>query len=441
MPGLVFRRPWKLTDRNALKNTETSRKLVRDSSIPPVNVLDVAQCRENTCGATAWSLIPLERLGQAALSILKKQWVCPKMPFLLHMKTFRRIISILGVAPGLTGIFATGELLFPDYVAGWADQEQCLPEISQEEPVFADQALKDILAKVVDSGFVVFTVFVNTRDREEGRRFASNMEAWMCRVRSVLGSSFLAFVDSEKLRKHFESQYGVSAYFSKEWINEAFKGRGDGERHDSNYWRWVAMESILRAGYSALYVDTDIMWLDDPRPQLGALPVADFYGSCDNYDAGTGSVRWYQNGSLDMEQLREESKKHEDESVCCQGFLVPVNAGIVLMRPFPAAIEAVLRFRQRVISGPCWGQAAMQWTLFELCGNSLRCQILDPLRFASASPLMQELRRQRGKASYQPSLIHLDLDGKRKTSANQFFERIFGVPKECGKEGRQREDL
>lgn len=28
-------------------------------------------------------------------------------------------------------------------------------------------------------------------------------------------------------------------------------------------------------------------------------------------------------------------------------------------RPFPAAIEAVLRFRQRVISGPCWGQAAM----------------------------------------------------------------------------------
>ena len=30
--------------------------------------------------------------------------------------------------------------------------------------------------------------------------------------------------------------------------------------------------------------------------------------------------------------LWQESKKHEDESVCCQGFLVPVNAGVVLMR-------------------------------------------------------------------------------------------------------------
>lgn len=358
------------------------------------------------------------------------------------MGIFWRIISSLGVAPGLTGV-RTAELLFPDYVANWAEQEECLPEISPEEAVFADQALKDILEKVVDSGIVVFTVFVDTRDREEGRRFARNMDTWMCRVRSVLGSSFLAFVDSEKLRKHFESQYGVSAYFSKEWIQEAFKGRGGGERHDSNYWRWVAMESILRAGYSALYVDTDIMWLGDPRPYLGALPVADFYGSCDTYDAGTGSVRWYQNGSLDMEQLRKESKEHDDESVCCQGFLVPVNAGIVLMRPFPAAIEAVVRFRQRVISGPCWGQAAMQWALFELCGSgpsALRCGILGPLRFASAGPLISELRRQ-GKASYQPSLIHLDLDAKRKTSANQFFEQVFGVPKECSKEGRQRQDL
>ena len=28
-------------------------------------------------------------------------------------------------------------------------------------------------------------------------------------------------------------------------------------------------------------------------------------------------------------------------------------------RPSSAAMEAVVRFRQRVISGPCWGQAAM----------------------------------------------------------------------------------
>ena len=40
-----------------------------------------------------------------------------------------------------------------------------------------------------------------------------------------------------------------------------------------------------------------------------------------------------------------------------------------------------------------------QWALFELCGRGLlRCQLLDPLRFASGSPLMQELRRKRGKA-------------------------------------------
>ena len=92
----------------------------------------------------------------------------------------------------------------------------------------------------------VFTVFVNTEDRKEdtpethhsncqwtclaqtlqGRRFASNMDSWMCRVRlaphifdsfswlawpqvfrerSVLGSSLLVFVDSEKLQQQFQS--------------------------------------------------------------------------------------------------------------------------------------------------------------------------------------------------------------------------------------------
>eukprot|EP00434_Breviolum_minutum_P019889 symbB.v1.2.017549.t1/scaffold1371.1/size209032/21 len=355
-----------------------------------------------------------------------------------------------------SSLLTRGELLFPDYVQGLADEEQCLPGISKEEPVVADQVLKDALEKIADSGLVVFTVFVNTEDRKEdtpethhsncqrtclaqtlqGRRFASNMDSWMCRVRSVLGSSLLVFVDSEKLQQQFQSQYGVSAYFSKEWIKEAFKGRGQGERQDSNYWRWAAMESILRVGYSALYVDTDIMWLEDPRPQLGALPASDFYGSCDTYHAGTGEISWYLNGSLDMELLRKESQKHDDESVCCQGFLVPVNAGIVLMRPSSAAVEAVVRFRQRVISGPCWGQAAMQWALFELCGTSLRCQMLDPLVFASANPLIREVRRKGGDVSYQPALIHLDLDGKRKTSANKFFGQIFGIPKEC-----QRTDL
>lgn len=335
-----------------------------------------------------------------------------------------------------SSLLTRGDLLFPDYVQGLADEEQCLPGISKEEPVVADQVLKDSLEKIADSGLVVFTVFVNTEDRKEGRRFASNMDSWMCRVRSVLGSSLLVFVDSEKLQQQFQSQYGVSAYFSKEWIKEAFKGRGRGERSDSNYWRWAAMESILRVGYSAVYVDTDIMWLEDPRPQLGALPVSDFYGSCDSYHAGTGEISWYLNGSLDMELLRKESKKHDDESVCCQGFLVPVNAGIVLMRPSSAAVEAVVRFRQRVISGPCWGQAAMQWALFELCGTSLRCQMLDPRVFASAAPLIREVRRKRGDVSYQPALIHLDLDGKKKTSANKFFGQIFGIPKEC-----QRTDL
>ena len=100
----------------------------------------------------------------------------------------------------------------------------------QEEPVVADQVLKDSLEKIADSGLVaksstqlvkwqakkkrliadvqswrpkVFTVFVNTEDRKEdtaethhsncqqtclaqtlqGRRFASNMDSWMCRVR------------------------------------------------------------------------------------------------------------------------------------------------------------------------------------------------------------------------------------------------------------------
>ena len=53
------------------------------------------------------------------------------------------------------------------------------------------------------------------------------------------------------------------------------------------------------------------------------------------------------------------------------------------------------------LSVPC--AVPRQWALFELCGSAaspkaLRCEILEPLRFASADPLISELRRQRGKA-------------------------------------------
>ncbi|CAK8998448.1 unnamed protein product [Durusdinium trenchii] len=355
-------------------------------------------------------------------------------------------LSGLAALSGVTS--ARGSLLFPDYVTQLAAQEHCLPDIQEPQPIRAGSDLEALLPQLADaSGLIVFSVFVDTKDHKESKRFELLLQQWMCRVRSHLGSSFLAFVDSEKLRQQFERpnqtpaptpvlvtppgrhrNFGVAAYFSKEWIKEAFQGSGEGEKHDSNYWRWAAMESILRLGYSALYVDTDIMWLEDPRPGLATLPSADFYGSCDSYDAGTGAIRWHQNGSLDMERMRKEAAKHDDESVCCQGMLVPVNAGIVLMRPSKAAWAAVMRFRARVISGPCWGQAAMQWSLFELCGSSLQCEVLDPLRFASAGPLLMELRRTQ-QASYQPSLIHLDLGAKRK--ANKFFEGFFDIPKEC----------
>ena len=61
-------------------------------------------------------------------------------------------------------------------------------------------------------------------------------------------------------------------------------------------------------------------------------------------------ARWVKDGSLDMEYLREaellgrpscsematstaqESRQHDDESVCCQQGLVPVNAGVIFMR-------------------------------------------------------------------------------------------------------------
>ena len=33
------------------------------------------------------------------------------------------------------------------------------------------------------------------------------------------------------------------------------------------------------------------------------------------------------------------------------------------------------------------------WSLFELCGSKLSCEMLDPLLFASASPLRSALRK------------------------------------------------
>ena len=54
-----------------------------------------------------------------------------------------------------------------------------------------------------------------------------------------------------------------------------------------------------------------------------------------------------------------------------------------------------------------------QWALFELCGprGLLRCQLLEPLRFASASPLMQELRRKRGKAGTHGWFPYVSING------------------------------
>ncbi|CAJ1439477.1 unnamed protein product [Effrenium voratum] len=86
-----------------------------------------------------------------------------------------------------------------------------------------------------------------------------------------------------------------------------------------------------------------------------------------------------------------ESREHEDESVCCQGALLPVNAGMVMMRPTAGALRVARRCRERVLAGPCWGQAAMHWALFELCGG-VSCGVLDPKLFASAAPLRQALK-------------------------------------------------
>ncbi|CAE7220853.1 RRA3 [Symbiodinium natans] len=330
-----------------------------------------------------------------------------------------------------------GDLRFPDYVPGFAESEACLPKVSQAQPVFSTTELDSKLQQVADaSGIVVFSVFVNTGDMTEESRFAAQLEHWMCRTRSVFGRDFLVFVDSERSRQRWEGDYGITAFFSRSWIQEVFTGPSKGEIHDSNYWRWAAMESILRAGYTSLYVDTDILWIQDARPHLEALQTdVDFFGSCDAYDGRNGSIRWFRDGALNMDHLREEARLHDGESVCCQGELVPVNAGVIFMRPSSAAISAVQRFRERIFSGPCWGQAAMHWSLFELCGSKLSCEMLDPLLFASASPLRSALRKDPQTASRaRPALIHLDVSAKGK--ATQYFEGFFGTPPACAKYGR-----
>eukprot|EP00439_Symbiodinium_sp_Y106_P084883 s923_g26.t3 len=340
------------------------------------------------------------------------------------------LMHALGLAAGV--LPAAGDLRFPDYVSDFAESEGCLPSISEEtEPIYMSTELESILKEAANgSGIVVFSVFVKTGDRQEESRFAAQLKHWMCRARSVFGRDFLVFVDSEKSRQRWEGEYGITPFFSQSWIKASFAGPAREEIHDSNYWRWAAMESILRAGYMALYVDTDILWLEDPRPLLVSLPGdVDFFGSCDAYDGSSGSIRWVKDGSLDMEYLREESRQHDDESVCCQQGLVPVNAGVIFMRSSAAAVSAVERFRNRIISGPCWGQAAMHWGLYEMCGSQLSCEILDPLVFASAEPLRTALRRDNRTALRRPSLIHLDISGKEK--ATKHFERFFGTPQEC----------
>ncbi|CAE7263155.1 unnamed protein product [Symbiodinium necroappetens] len=345
------------------------------------------------------------------------------------------LMHALGLAGGV--LPASGDLRFPDYVSDFAESEGCLPSILEEtEPIYMSTELESILKEAANgSGIVVFSVFVKTGDRQEESAFAAQLKHWMCRARSVFGRDFLVFVDSERSRQRWQGEYGITPFFSQSWIEASFAGPAREEIRDSNYWRWAAMESILRAGYMALYVDTDILWLEDPRPLLVSLPGdADFFGSCDAYNGSSGSIRWVKDGSLDIEYLREESRQHDDESVCCQQGLVPVNAGVIFMRSSAGAISAVERFRKRIISGPCWGQAAMHWGLYEMCGSQLSCEILDPLVFASAEPLRTALRRDSRTALRRPSLIHLDIKGKQK--ATKHFERFFGTPQECRMDGR-----
>lgn len=248
----------------------------------------------------------------------------------------------------------------------------------------------------------------------------------MCRVRHFMGSSFLVFVDSAKAKQYWQDTYGLTAVFSEAWTQKAFEDVPEGEAHDANFWRWQVMELILRAGYNAMYADTDVIWLGDPRPILAGLPDADFLGSCDSYDGITGSVDWVDaDAELDMIHLREHSRRHDDESVCCQGVLAPINAGLVFMRATDAAIKLVVRTKQRVLAGPCWGQATMQWALYELCENELSCGMLSRSHFASAEPLKAAIKELGKNISvFKPVAIHLDAE--RKSKLNKYFERHFG---------------
>ena len=46
----------------------------------------------------------------------------------------------------------------------------------------------------------------------------------------------------------------------------------------------------------------------------------------------TSGLEFHSNEVPLPRKAAQEAAKHDDESVCCQGMLVPVNAGIVLMR-------------------------------------------------------------------------------------------------------------
>mmetsp|Transcript_51348 Transcript_51348/g.166481 ORF Transcript_51348/g.166481 Transcript_51348/m.166481 type:complete len:275 (+) Transcript_51348:232-1056(+) len=160
----------------------------------------------------------------------------------------------------------------------------------------------------------------------------------------------------------------------------------EGELTDTNFCRWVFGDSLLRAGYNALYADTDMVWLAEPREYLRQAP-GDFMNSLDSF------VGKWASPYPDMVRLRQQSEANDGESVCCQGVLGHYNAGLVFMRSTENTLWMLDQIRKRILIGPCWGQEAMVWTMTQHCSpiGRVQCRALDAFRFSKWELLQYQL--------------------------------------------------
>lgn len=339
---------------------------------------------------------------------------------------------------------------FAPWYASFSRKFKCLREL-REQPVAPELSgeFLALLRKTAVNNTVLFTVF-NTHEREgdedqEHRdRFFTGLRegGWVQRM-VCQGVRPIVFVDTKASFEEF-SKLGALPYYSETLMKAMHKILGD-ERSDVNLSRWTIAESLVRAGFSAFYVDLDVIWLGDLRAAYTSADadiLFQYQGLPDEEFEST----------VNITELRRQAKK-EREHICCQASFARICTGIMLMR---ATIENQLlaaRVRARHLKGPCQNMQASVMELFNSCAprGPVRCALFShrdmmqwqtfaggrgssypaPLALAKGEdgkpctdgkPCSEAWLREHG-----PLLIHLD-DTNDKVPETRNFNQLWPLP-------------